>query len=174
MKNRKVFIVSLIWCLSTLLWVAHPFLMIGFYEVTQHLDWYPPEADSIGIPIAGGFLIAVLGYPFLFVLCCAASVAAQPPLRFLSWDRSRPWRSSLISALFGILALFSLESAFYSYKLLQEIRASELKDRQDVAVYRIVFSLGWVLLWLTLRSCFMSHSEKTDGGNAPLDESASA
>lgn len=160
MRNSKAAIVWSIWLLSTGLWVVHPFVMIKYFLVTLNLNWYPPEADSIGIPIIGGFFLAIVGYPFFFFLCLRASWAFQTPFSFSKWDRDRPKRSLIISVVFGLLALFSLISAVDSYHLLQEIRASKFRDSQDVAVYRILLSLGWVLLWLTLRSCFMTRSPK--------------
>ncbi len=171
MKNLRSPIVWLIWSLSTVLWVAHPFIMMKYLEVTQRLGWYPPEADSIGIPIVGGFLLAIVGYPVMFVLCRKATRCLTTPFSLFRWDTSRPWRSALVSLVFFALVASSIHSALHSRRLLDEIRASQFSQMQDAAVYRMVFSLGWVALWLVLRSCFMTAPNRSAAPNLRSESS---
>lgn len=159
MKEPRSPIVRLVWCLSTVLWVAHPFIMMKYWSVTQRLGWYPPEADSILIPIMGDFLLAIVGYPVMFILCRKATRRVRAPFNLFRWDKSRPVRSAMISLVFLLLAASSTVSVFHSLRLLAEIRASRFSHMQDAAVYRIVFSMGWVVLWMVLRSCFMTRGQ---------------
>ena len=162
MKIPRTPFVFFIWTLSTILWVAHPFIMMKYFEVTQRLGWYPPEADSIGIPIIGGFFLAIAGYPLLFVLCRKATRNIAHSFSFFSWDMSRGWRSLTISLIFLALAGLSVQSVIHSHRLLGEIRASEFLEMQDAAIYRVVFSLGWVVFWLVMRGCFMTQNHKAE------------
>jgi hypothetical protein len=158
---RKPF-VCFIWGLATILWVAHPFIMMKYFVVTQRLRWYPTQADSIGIPIIGGFFLAIVGYPLFFIFCRKATRNIAESYSFFSWDVDRPIRSLMISLIFIALAGLSVQSVFHSYRLLDEIRNSDFFAMQDAAIYRVAFSFGWVVFWLVMRGCFMTQNQKAE------------
>lgn len=163
MNLSRSTVVWLVWSLSTVLWVANPFIMMKHLQVTQLLGWYPPEADSIGIPAIGGFFVAIVGYPIMFILCRKATRGLTYSFSLFQWDTSRPWRSTWISLVFLVLVAYSVGSALHNRRLFREIQASEVSHMQDTAVYGFILSLGWVVLWLVLRSCFMTQRRAESG-----------
>jgi len=60
------------WILALSLWVTRPFLVANFLILTQRLNWYPTNADSIGIPIIGAWILALVGFPFWIGFCHGA------------------------------------------------------------------------------------------------------
>ena len=91
------------------LWLLTAAVLIGF-PVTNFLYWpyvlkagaLPPEADSIGIPIVGSILIAIIASPAILITACLCFRRYNPDTRLLAWRTDRPWRSSVASLLFGV------------------------------------------------------------------------
>jgi len=156
MKIAPVIAKWLIWLLGLLLWIIHPFIMISYYEVTQLLGWYPPEADSIGIPIIGGFIVGLVGLPLFIILCLSATRRISKPLNILEWDNNRAWRSIIVTLIFGFFAISCLESIYYSFKLLDEIKTSPFIDHKLPTMIRMVLSVGWAIFWILIRSSFLT------------------
>jgi len=146
----------LTWSLGLFLWIVHPFIMSKYYMATQRLNWYPPEADSIGIPIIGGFITSLVILPLFIFICYRATSRIPTSLKMLEWNKKRVWKSTIITTIFGILIFFSLSSIYYSYDLLEEIKNASLTQYEFVPIIRMILSLGWILLWMLLRSCFLS------------------
>jgi len=60
------------WLLAMGLWIGFPFVNREYLILTQSLGYYPVNADSIGIPVAGGFFLAIVGFPIWLFVCWKA------------------------------------------------------------------------------------------------------
>jgi hypothetical protein len=164
MKIPRIAAKWIIWLLGISLWGIHPLIMISYYEVTQRLGWYPPEADSIGIPIIGGFVVAVVGLPFFIMMCLRAVRRITDRLNVLEWDTERVWRSTIVTLLFGFFAFLSMQSIYFSFRLLQEIKESPFAEHQLPTFIRMALSVGWITFWLLIRSCFATPKQAEQSG----------
>lgn len=162
MKIPRKIAKRMVWLLGLTLWIIHPFIMISYFEVTQRLRWYPSDGDSIGIPIIGGFINAVIGLPFLIILCLRASGRVTGSLNVFEWDDARRWRSAVTTAIFGLFAFVSIQSLYFSYELLQEIEEAQLHEYRLPTLIRMALSVGWITFWILIRGCFVTpkHAEQ--------------
>lgn len=141
------------WTLALSLWAAHPFLQMNFLVLTQQLNWYPPQTDSIGIPIMGGFMMAVFGAPFWVWYCHSrfkhlrrqgSCFAANPAT----------WRQPPVCCgVLGLFILLSLWSIVSDIQLYWELIHSSHASYAYFAISEAASSLGLALLWWILLNC---------------------
>ena len=138
------------------LWISAPFENIPYYTLTQSLGYYPVHADSIAIPIMGGFFLGILGLPFWLFFCYKAFQRLPEPLLFFP-DFSEPVkRHRLISWLFFLLALSCLWSATGNFPLFLKLLTPKYAGMWVWPVYFTISALSWMLLWLVFRVCFLN------------------
>jgi hypothetical protein len=125
------------------LWVGRLWLIPAYYQRTWELGYYPPEADSIAIPIAGNGIMTIVIAPFFAVLLWALLRRSPSDRRtWLAWDHKR-WVISLVwTVVFAAFALFTLPG------LREDIRAQlPINALADVV---------WFFLWLAVRAVVVS------------------
>lgn len=93
------------------LWVLQWWLIPLHYIRTQELGYYPPEADSIGIPVLGAWMMILFGGLFLAVGFWVCIRRARPEfLQWKIWSPATPARSMLWTAVFGFLTISTVFS----------------------------------------------------------------
>lgn len=123
------------------LWIAQIFLVTMYFYRTQELDYYPPEADSIGIPILGNAMIVVgLAFPLAILL---VKVWKHYPERcdFFIWRSDRPIASLLISVF--CLSVCILMAGSFVEKIRIELPFNAFAD------------LCWLYIWATGRALWL-------------------
>lgn len=144
-----------LWLLATLLWIGHPILVFKYLIITQNLGWYPPEADSIAAPMMIELMFTLVGAPLWYLLCSKAFRPYPGAADLFVWN-TKAWASSLvISAIFGGLTAVAALGGASDVRLFLEIRRSDFSESQFLGIYRALVSVGWIALWLSMRSCFI-------------------
>ena len=124
------------------LWIAQWWVLPQYLVRTQELGWYPPEADSIAIPIMGARLIVIFGSIFLAPLLYIACQRPHPDLlSWTVWCPEAPVRSVLWTVVFGLLAVNAVSSMFTSFSI-----GLPHKALSDVC---------WIYVHLALRAIFV-------------------
>jgi hypothetical protein len=105
-KSRKLLLIF-----SIILWLIQPIFIFAHYTWNQLMNAYPPEADSIGIPIFSELILWFLLTPIAIITIVNALKNYQGPIpifqnRFFS--RQFIW----INILFGVLLGFVLPSLY--------------------------------------------------------------
>jgi hypothetical protein len=133
----------LIFCVWLLLWVGRLWLIPRYFERTLELGYYPPEADSITIPImANGMLTVVLGPVYAIVLWLLLRRSPIERRSWLGWNHNRPIISLAWTILFGALAALIVQ------QLVEDIRIG--------LYWNALADVGWLALWLAVRAMVVS------------------
>ena len=133
----------LIFCAWLVLWAGRLWLIPAYYQRTFDLGYYPEEADSIAIPIAGSFISTIILAP-IFALALWLLLRRSPVERrtWFAWERKR-WIISLAwSVLFGVFAGMSLWNL-----------------REDIHVrlpFNALADVAWFFMWFAVRALVIS------------------
>ena len=119
-----------------------PALSYRYYHWMADRGAYPPEADSIAIPIAGEFVAWMLWAPCFGVALTLLFLGHAPPYRFLAWDASRQVKSVVVTG----LCLFCATGV-----VLNMPHAWSWGNYAEVA-----YGFWWVVFWLIVRSAWLS------------------
>lgn len=134
-----------IFILACSLWAARMPLVQAYYERTLRLGYYPPEADSIGIPIASEAILTALLAPVL-ALCLWLVLRRSPPrYTWLAWSSGHRVWSGFWTLLFG---LFICQTGLF---LLENLRIG--------LPLNALANAGWAMIWLELRAAVVSQLE---------------
>jgi hypothetical protein len=133
---------AFVFLLVCALWGVRIPLVQAYYERTLHLGYYPPEADSIGIPIAGEAITTFVLFPVL-VACLTLILRRFPtPCSWLAWSK-RQWVWS---------AFWTLLCGLLIYQT-----ADFLMDNLHLGLQRnALANAGWMLVWVELRAVIVS------------------
>lgn len=100
------------WILTALLIAAFPALNFLYWPQVLRSGQLPPDGDSIGIPIYGSVLIAIIASPIVFGIAGLCLRGYNRSVRLTAYRLDRPFRSALATMLFGsaglVLMLISL------------------------------------------------------------------
>jgi hypothetical protein len=133
----------LVFCAWLLLWGGRLWLIPTYYQKTWELGYYPPEADTIAIPIASNGVMTVVLAPFLALALWL--LLRRPPVErrtWLAWNRQRWVISLALTVLFGFFALVTLPNL-----------------REDIHIHlplNALADVGWFFLWFALRAVAVS------------------
>ncbi|MEP6779248.1 MAG: hypothetical protein ABJC26_05105 [Gemmatimonadaceae bacterium] len=131
------------WTSGMALWALRTKTVVEYYERTQQLGWYAPNADTTMIPIVGSYVATVLFAPVVaLLLWIALRKSVRDHRHWLVWHHRRWVLSSLITAGFGTLAFFAVESLPF-----------ELKSGLP---YNAAAGILWSMYWLGMRSEIVS------------------
>lgn len=140
------------WILALSLWLTRPFLVENFLVLTQQLNWYPIHADSIGIPIIGAWILALVGLPFWIGFCHGAFKNLPREGSCLRWSR-KVRRQRLQTAVLGIFLLLAVLGLWADRRLFVELLHADYSKYSYFAISSGAASVGWILLWLVLLNC---------------------
>ena len=140
------------WILALSLWLTRPFLVENFLILTQHLNWYPIAADSIGVPIIGAWVLALVGLPFWIGFCHGAFKNLPREGSSLRWSRNAH-RQHLQTAVLGIFLLVAVLGLWANGRLFVKLLHSDYSKYSYFAISSEAASVGWILLWLVLLNC---------------------
>ena len=94
-------------------------MAIVYYPLLLKSGTLNPNADSIGIPILSSLAVAVAITPVVLVITAACLWRYSGGATLLIWDRGRPYRSVIVTGLFGIPAVIVMISiAFDIFQLM--------------------------------------------------------
>jgi len=100
------------------LWTSQLWLIPRYYVRTLELNYYPPQADSIAIPILGAWMMIILAGPFLAVGFWICLRRAKPEfLQWNVWSAATPARSTLWTIVFGFLSISTIHSIFENFSI---------------------------------------------------------
>jgi hypothetical protein len=92
-------------------WLAAPWVEALYYRTELARGAFPPEADSIGLPLGQHFIGWLAFTPVLVAIVLLALRGAPRRFSLLAFDRGRPWWSGGWTVGLGALALDHLWSA---------------------------------------------------------------
>ena len=124
------------------LWIANISLVSNYFNRTQELEYYSPEADSIGIPIAGNAAFTIILAPVIALLIYRIHKKYPKHCGIFIWRKDRLAASSVIT-LISIGAFLILISS-----LIEDIRIELPKNAAA--------DLLWIYVWITLRAVWIS------------------
>lgn len=106
---------------------------------------YPPEADSITIPIAANVMAWVVWAPVFAIVLFFTFRKLKPPVRIFVWAETKRLRSWLVSlsALTPIVLLVD-----------QILGALPWKNYVEIG-----YSLWWIVIWLLIRAALLTERE---------------
>ena len=91
--------------LATLWWATEPLAAATYYEEELRRGAYPPNADSIMIPISQNTMGWLLFTPAMVLVAALAFWRAPRRVRLLAFDRARPIWCGVWSVAFGLLSI---------------------------------------------------------------------
>jgi hypothetical protein len=132
-----------IFCVWGLLWVARLRLVADYYQRTYELGYYPPEADSIAIPIMGNAMMTIVLAPvFAGLLWFLLRRSPAERRTWLAWNRKR-WGISLAWTVpfvaFALSVLFGL-----------------VEDIRIRLFFNVVADVCWFFFWFAVRAVVVS------------------
>lgn len=133
---------ALVFLLACGLWGFRMPLVQAYYDRTLHLNYYSPDADSTGIPIAGEAISTVMLFPVIVV--CLLLVLWDFPARcsWFAWNKKQWIWSAFWTLLFG---LFIYQTADY------------LMENLHIGLQRnAAVNVVWIFIWLELRAVVVS------------------
>lgn len=123
---------------AALLYLAAPAFNAAYYVIEEGRNAYPPNADTIAIPIFTFAIGAAVFAPFYAAAVWLATRSYQGGLSLLAFDTQRPLQSGLWSLLLGGLAFLALYDA--------------VGKAARILPSDVVSDLFWTYLLLCLRS----------------------
>ena len=144
------------WLLAMALWIGNPLLIERYLILTQSLGYYTVQSDSIGIPILGGYFLAILGFPVWIFVCYKAFRRIPKELVLFPSETDSVKNHHLVSGIFYILTIGAIWGAVGKVGLFFDTLRSEYPDMLMLPIYLAAVSFSWALLWLIFRSCFLS------------------
>ncbi|WP_380783526.1 hypothetical protein [Sphingomonas sp. R86520] len=90
-----------LWILTAFLIAAFPALNFVYWPQVLRSGQLPPDGDSIGIPMYGSVLIAIIASPFVIGIAGLCLRRYNRPVRLTAYRHDRPLRSALATILFG-------------------------------------------------------------------------
>jgi hypothetical protein len=84
-----------------------------YYNAQLRRGAYPPDGDTIIIPIANMTIVWTLATPFLAAAAATALWRYRAGQSYIAFDTTRVVRSVLWSTVLGIVALIIAQSAYY-------------------------------------------------------------
>ena len=170
-----------LWTLATFLWCGFPFRSSDYFAITQMLGHYPPESDSIILPIAGNFLGAIVGLPFWIGLCVLVLRRYPGSTNLACIAKDHPKKEILTALVVLPLLLLSPLLAINNLSVGKEVLRSSLNaefPHFKILMFMNAFvSCMWGYLWIAFRAT-VSHkrkirSQKTDAGlGSPVNPTA--
>jgi hypothetical protein len=101
---------------ATLWWLVQPLLVVRYYSAQLARGAYPPEADSISIPIAEAWIAWLLASPVIAAMLFLALRRYRAGPAYRALDRVRPWRGAAIAVLAITATALVLKNAVADYR----------------------------------------------------------
>jgi len=133
------------WATGTLvigLWWSRVFTVPEYFERTFELGWYPPDGDSIAIPIAGSFIATVFATPFVILALWLILRRFPTRVRWLAWSDEHIGSTLLWTATATLLCYFEVTNLVDAVSLRLPLTFSS--------------TLLWIAVWIALRAILVS------------------
>lgn len=134
---------AVMWTSGMALWALQTKTIPEYYERTQQLGWYPSNADTILIPIVGGYVASVIFAPVVaLLLWIALRKSVRQHRHWLVWHNRRWVLCSFITAGCGTFAFLAVESLPF--------------ELTNALPYNAAAGIQWSVYWLGMRSVIVS------------------
>ncbi len=124
------------------LWWTRFFTVPEYFERTYELGWYPPDGDSIAIPIAGNGIATVFATPFLALALWLTLRRFPTRVRLLAWSDEHIGSSLLWTATCALLCYFEITDLIDAVRLLLPLK--------------LFVTLVWIAVRVLLRAILVS------------------
>jgi hypothetical protein len=95
------------WTVALLLPLGFAGMAFVYYPILLQSGTLDPNADSIGIPIYETLIATAVFAPLVLLVTAACLWRFSGGASLLIWDRERPVRSIIVTAFFGLPAVFT-------------------------------------------------------------------
>lgn len=100
-----------LWCLTGLVLLAFPPLNFVYWPQVLRSGVLPPDGDSIFIPMLGSIYVTLLLSPLILGVAWLCLRRYNPKTSIAAWRRDRPYRSAVVTLLFGPAAALMTAAA---------------------------------------------------------------
>lgn len=90
-----------LWLLTASLLIVFPILNFIYWPFVLQSGVLPPDADSIGIPMFGSVLVALVASPIVVGVAWLCLRQYNPATRFAALRLDRPYRTAVATLIFG-------------------------------------------------------------------------
>jgi hypothetical protein len=157
-EEVKVHLKLLIWFFALAALLSIPFCASYYFEALGE-SGVLGIADSIIIPIAGSYLVALYLAPVVVILTFLGTLRMNPKMNVLAWKKEQPIRSILATTVFGGIAVLAVISAIELFA--RNMPAYEL--------FWLPMNFAWLLWALLMRSAFIDKQPSDPRGQNQLD-----
>ena len=105
-----------LWLLTGLVLLGFPVVNFIYWPRVLRSGTLPPDADSIGIPMFGSVLLALIASPLVLGIGWLCLRRYNPETRLTAWRKDRPYRSALVTLTFGAGAALTMAVVFEALK----------------------------------------------------------
>ncbi len=106
-----------LWAFSILAILEFPISATYYFEAVGRSGTLPADGDTIIIPIAGSYFIALLVAPLVLITTYFGTRRYNVELKMLTWRSDRPVRTWIASVVFGVICLLAIASCADSLRL---------------------------------------------------------
>jgi hypothetical protein len=132
-----------IFCAGVVLWAGRFWTFPAYMQRTFELGYYPPEGDTIELPMAGNAIFNLIIAPVFAMALWLLLRKSKPERRsWFSWHRERWALSSMWTVIFGVIALAAL------LPLGEDIRIN--------LPFNALLDVAWFFFWLAMRGVVVS------------------
>lgn len=135
------------------LWLSRLLTTPEYFERTWRLGYYPPDSDSIAIPIAGNAVLTVLGLPVILGVLWLLLRRFPPRVGLLAWSRAHPLASALWTGPVLLLGAYEIEHLVECVRLRLPLGTAA--------------TIGWLFAWVGLRAVAVSRLDAPPSTDAP-------
>lgn len=132
-----------LFCLGAIL--TQPWFTSHYYSWMLEQNAYPPDADSIAIPIMANLMAWIVWGPALGTGLFFVFRKLKPPFRIFVWDEEKKLKSWLIS----IGCLIPIALLVY-----EAMRSVPWKNHVEIG-----YSIWWISVWLLIRAALLTEKE---------------
>jgi hypothetical protein len=139
----------LAWIVGTIVlgvWWTRFFTVPEYFQRTYELGWYPPDGDSIGIPIAANGIATLLATPFLALALWLILRRFPTHVRLLAWSDDRIGSSLLWTATCALLCYCEVTNLIEAVHLRLPLT--------------FIATLMWITIWIFLRAILVSKAAR--------------
>ncbi len=133
---------ALVFAGACALWITRMPLVTAYYERTQQLGYYPPEADSIGIPIASNAVVTVMLFPAIVLGLWLILRNFPACYSWLAWNKNHWFMSAFWTAICGYLLYLTFDYGRENWQIGLPLN--------------VLSNCGCLLLWFELRAIITS------------------
>ncbi len=143
---------TLLWVLTVGLVIAFPIIADNYFTAMAMAGAYPPDGDTIIMPIMGSVFLAIALSPFIIGCAWLALRRYEAAPSLMVWRDDRRLRSVFIT----LAALIGLSGALF----LSVVYVLQIRIWQELLW--TVYYLGWAYWFAAMRAAFIDQPTKRE------------